>query len=230
MICKTLSLILNMSSSLKKRTCFVRCGVTVSFRIHSCRVLFTSTGVMHSFLMQVLNKSIQSFLILLFCSWIAKSRNVSIRLFWGVSCVMARAVLLPAVLHWWMGSWDVWIWCTWILFGQSKVCQFIRWDLRSGIFNYLASLQLILITWDLMPSKVFLNLWGYPVLSEYFLSVSALLFSSNQMKLTYQTCTRCCSGIGNFHHYDSASRAILSSKKKSLLQRVSSSPFEILSL
>jgi len=110
-MCKTLSLILNMSISPRKRTRFVRFGVTVPFPIHSCRVLFTSTGVMHFsfsfFLMQFLNKSIQSFLMLLFCPWIAKSRNVSIHPVWEVSYVMGRAIFLPAVLHWWMDSWYV---------------------------------------------------------------------------------------------------------------------------
>lgn len=156
MICKTLSLIFNISSSLRKTTRFVRFGVTVSFPIYSCRVLFTITGVMHFFFFNAVpNNSIQSFLILLFCSLIAKSINMSIHPIWGLSYVMARSIFLPAVLHWWMDSGDVWIWCTWILFGQSKVCEFIRWHLGSGLCNHLSSLQLILITWHLMPSKFF---------------------------------------------------------------------------
>jgi len=64
-----------------------------------------------------------------------------------------------------------------------------------------------------MPFEFFLDLWGYPLLAEYFLSVTALLFSSNQVKLTKQTSTRCYIGIGNFHHYNSAYRVILPSKK-----------------
>lgn len=62
------------------------------------------------FLMQLLIKSIQSFLIffLLFLLFLnCKKQECLMSLNWGLSYVLARAMFLPAVLHWWTDSWGV---------------------------------------------------------------------------------------------------------------------------